>query len=131
MLKDIFKGDWEVLKLLIGLNSAAFAGWFLAEDRLVTSITSGIVFVMVLAAFGFSAVYTLLTIMQLSELEHAPLLSKIRSADGGYTTDAVSEKMFQDYFQSFRRCTYVFVAAFGMAGSLILINLFHKHLPLK
>jgi hypothetical protein len=125
------KGDWEFLKLLIGLNSAAFAGWFLAEDRLVTSITTAIAFVIVLAAFGFSAVYTLLTIMKLSELEHAPILSEIRSADGGYIDDPGSAQMFKDYFLSQRRCMFAFVGAFGMAASLILVNLFHKHLPLK
>jgi len=129
--EDKFKGDWEFLKLLVGLNGAAFAGWFLAEDRLVTSVASGIVFVLVLVAFGFSAVYSLLTVLMLVGIEHAPIINEIRSPDGGYTFDLVSEKMFRDYAQSLARCMYVFIGAFGMAAALILVNLFHRHLPLK
>jgi hypothetical protein len=53
-LEGQLKGDWEFFKLLIGLNSAAFEGWFLAKDRLVTSVASGIAFMIVLAAADHS-----------------------------------------------------------------------------
>jgi hypothetical protein len=97
----------------------------------VTSIVLGIFFVVVLGAFGYSVVYTLLTIMALVQIEHSSIISKIRSSDGGYALDADSEKTLKYYLRSVNRCIYLFMGAFGGAAALILINLFHKHLPLR
>jgi hypothetical protein len=95
----------------------------------VTSIVTGILILLVLAAFGYSAVRTLYTVLMLVHIEHGSIISKIRPPDDGATVDLDTGKMLKEYVGSLTGCMYVFSAAFGMAATLILINLFHKHLP--
>ena len=129
MRDDYFKGEWEFLKLLVGLNGASIGGWFFAQDRLVHSEVTALLFAATIVIFAVSMGCCLYSIRLLIDLEHGTIRTRVRSPDGGWTID-------DKYIELIKRYTvrlYYSLGFFGLgylqAAVLILISVRHRYLP--
>jgi len=127
---DLYKGEWEFLKLFIGLNTALIGGWFLAQDRLIHSRFAMSVYILTLCTFGVSLAFLFAAVRLLVSIEMAGIGKILETPSGEMLFDRTDFwKAMKDY-RTFVNCS-IFSCGIGLVWVVMLIvyNVVHQHLP--
>jgi Mg2+/citrate symporter len=129
-MADLFKSEWDFIKLFITLNAGSIAGWFVAEDRLVTSKVTGALFIVAILFFGVSMLLCLLATRILVHLEHTRLGKTITTPEGEKVYENTDfSNLFKRHHEYLNNALFLFFFGYVLAIVLIVLNLRSHHLP--
>ena len=132
-MEDLFKSEWEFVKLFVGLNAATFGGWYLAQDRVITSNIMGLLFALVLFLLGLSLIRSLSAVLKMATVLQLMSL-RVASELPGDTPQKRGEEVMDElkpYKERISRAFDLFMIGGALAGLTLVFNIVHKHLPWK
>ena len=128
MPKPFYQDEWDFSKLFIGLNTASIGGIFIAQDKLVYSRMTAILFALTVVLLALSTVAALLCLRIL-------IWAQLWVYSGEDAKDAPRVAQFTklgipNHYMGYVRFTAgSFGLAYLLAAVLMLTSLWHKHLP--